>query len=141
MGCCNKNACGCYINAGENITITGDGSVGNPFTINTTDPGAYLTQVHYTNTNCITFTGLGTVASPLVPHLILDPDSPLPISCGSAGLRIELDACSEIMCDINGVPQGSREDTPTGIEYYDLNHHSLGTTLPSGWYDCGACTD
>jgi hypothetical protein len=139
MACCSRKACNCYLAQGDNITITGDGSADSPYTISTTGAESF-TEIVSTSNDCVTIGGLGTIASPLTVTLVFDPDSPIPIECGENGIRVLTDTCQEIMCDDTGVPQGYRTDTETGNEYWDLEGNSLGTTLPTGWEDCGGCT-
>jgi len=141
MGCCSKRGCSCFIESGDNITLTGDGSADNPYVISTGDAGSNFYQVESESNDCVTIGGLGTIASPLTVELVFDPNSPIPIECGPNGIRVLTDTCFEIMCDGDGVPQGYRTDTETGNEYWTLSGSSLGTSLPSGWYDCGGCSE
>lgn len=139
MACCSKRSCNCFIEEGDNVTITGDGSSASPFVISTGNAGSNYSQVASTSNDCVTIGGLGTVASPLTVTLVFDPDSPIPIECGPNGIRVLTNTCDEIMCDENGIPQGYRIDTETGYSFWSLDGTSLGTTTPEGWDDCGGC--
>lgn len=139
MGCCNKRSCGCFIIAGDNVTITGEGSSTNPFVVSTGGEGSNFSQVASESTNCITLSGVGTALDPLTATLVIDEDSPIPLSCTEDGLRVELPICSEIMCNNSGEPVGTREDDGTGMKYYTLDHTYIDDELPSGWFDCGGC--
>lgn len=47
-----------------------------------------ISEVSHSNTNCIHLTGLGTLVSPLVATLQIDPASPATITCGVSGLSV-----------------------------------------------------
>lgn len=107
---CAGSACGCGITAGAGVTVTGVGSVSNPFVINAT--AAVLDihtvfQVDDTDTLDLTLLGSGTALDPFilsgVPTMVMtdlsdvdDPDGPsageVPVWVGGGGGHWEFQA-------------------------------------------------
>lgn len=142
MACCSgKRSCTCYVDAGDNIDVGGDGSSGNPYVISTEIEGSDFNSVFTQDSNCIRFEGDGTPGNPLKMFLIFDPDSPTPIAESSNGLSLITDPCIEVMCNSTGILQGFRQDTATGSAYYSMEGGFLGTTIPVGWVDCQICQE
>lgn len=89
MACgCSDNSCSCVLTGGTNVTVSGGGTAGNPFVINS---ASATPETAWTGTNAdggITITPGGTDGHAPVIDLNLDPDSPAALSVSGAGLSV-----------------------------------------------------
>lgn len=65
-GCGSSSVCGCRIVAGENVTVTGSGSVGNPFIISSTGDDCYTPRMTRAQALALRTSSLLVVGCPVV---------------------------------------------------------------------------
>lgn len=87
MACgCVDNSCACVVTGNAGITVSGAGSVANPYVVS----GSSDTTWNGTNTDGgIVITPGGTSGHSPVINLNLDPASPAPLSVGPNGLSVD----------------------------------------------------
>jgi pimeloyl-ACP methyl ester carboxylesterase len=115
--CCGASGCKCAVIAGPGVTVDGNGSTSNPYTISSTGAGTTALGVTDTPSVDLTLTGTGTAADPydVTAAVILDPAPPGGgtnlIQSGPDGLSLE---CADVR-DCISAGDGAGYDPATGV--------------------------
>jgi hypothetical protein len=131
MASCCRTTCSCVINAGNRVTITGNGSATSPYVINADQTVVTVTD---TPTVDMTLTGSGTAASPYNISSAVKLDSTPPgggtnlIQSNAEGLYLE---CAQVRTCISAGP-GATYDPATGVVGAKISGTAGNTTSISG---------
>lgn len=87
MACGCRGNCNCIIEDGATTTVTGSGSVIDPYVVEVTQGAVTITIA---DTECIDLSGDGSLASPLMADIIIAPDDGggNGVECGPTGLFV-----------------------------------------------------
>lgn len=89
MACgCADNSCSCVITAGNGVTVSGSGTVDNPFVVSAIPGGSETAWTGSNTDGGIGITSGGTNGHSPILNLVLDPASPATLSVSEDGLSV-----------------------------------------------------